>query len=125
MISFLSKSKNNIPMVLFEQSGYPRDTVLMVDEKVTDCHSLLVWGSRFQVSIWDGEFTLQDEKTVSILSIPKFHHQFLISTLENFKDCLLSALRWQSLRFCCQAPTLAQAISPAAFSAYPTGIPLE
>ncbi len=67
-------------MILFEQASYPRDTVLMVDEKVTDRHSPFGLGIKVPGVIRDGEFTLQDEKTVSILSSPKFHHQFLIST---------------------------------------------
>ena len=66
-------------MVFIERVSNVRDTLMMVNEKVTDRYSLPTLGIKIPRVIRDCEFTFTDEKTISILRSLKFHHKFLLS----------------------------------------------
>ena len=81
---------DNICTVFIEHANYVRDTVLMVEEKVTDRHSSFTLGIKVPGVGPEGEFPFPDLKTILILRYRLFHRKLLLSRGEHWKNLQLS-----------------------------------
>ena len=69
-------------MVFIEYANNVRDTILMVDEEVTDCDSSFTLGIEVRGVGRQGEIIHPDMKTISILRYRLIHQKFLLSLMK-------------------------------------------